>query len=235
MDAKFITNVLYKKHVNDYALHQVSTGKYYSNGIFVLDFWAIKLDWNKSDTSGYEIKVSREDFLNDSKWHNYLQYCNKFYFICPVGLIKPTEIDPMVGLIYVNEKGGLKVVKAAVFRICEVPAGIFKHILFTRLPKLNEKPLTRETLIREYIEDRASSRELGTKFKSKLVDEVNNLKNTVFEYEQKINPWKEIMDKNNPNTVKELLNQEKPKIDLTILETISILSTGELNRLKHAN
>jgi hypothetical protein len=232
MDSKFITSVLYKKHKADFSIHQANTGQKYSFGTFVLDFWSIKVDWKKTDTIGYEIKVSREDFLNDSKWHNYLPYCNKFYFACPVGLIKPEELDPKVGLVYVNERGTHKVVKAAVFRIGEPPPGIFKHILLTRLQEFIKKPVTRSDVIKEYLEGKANSRELGLALKSKLVDELNEFKYLSKELELKIEPWKEIMQKYSPHQLKELLDNKKSSVDLTVLEQISMLCTSELERFK---
>ncbi|MGZ0188854.1 MAG: MmcB family DNA repair protein, partial [Alphaproteobacteria bacterium] len=30
-----------------------------------------------------EVKSSREDFLSDTKWPNYLDYCDQFYFAVP--------------------------------------------------------------------------------------------------------------------------------------------------------
>lgn len=49
----------------------------------------------------YEFKVNRYDFLNDKKWQNYLEYCNKLIFVCPKGIINPDELPKGIGLIYV--------------------------------------------------------------------------------------------------------------------------------------
>lgn len=57
--------------------------------------------WNR-ETIGYEIKVTRADFLGDKKWQEYLKYCRKFYFIAPTGIIKPSELPPEIGLIEVD-------------------------------------------------------------------------------------------------------------------------------------
>jgi len=61
--------------------------------------------WNR-ETRGYEIKVSREDFLQDKKWESYLKFCTWFYFVAPVGIIKPEELPDGIGLIEieVNER-----------------------------------------------------------------------------------------------------------------------------------
>lgn len=54
--------------------------------------------WNR-ETKGYEIKISRADFLADKKWQEYLKYCTFFYFIAPEGIIKKEELPENVGLI----------------------------------------------------------------------------------------------------------------------------------------
>ena len=67
----------------------------------------------------YEVKISRNDFLADAKkkkWKNYNQkgYCpNYFYYVCPEGLIKSEELNGFAGLIYVNSKNVLTVIKKA--------------------------------------------------------------------------------------------------------------------------
>lgn len=89
-----------------------------------------------------EVKVSKADFLADRKKiykHSILEngyfkvpyrysgkyeisepiYTNnrpnKFYFCCPEGLIKESELKPYEGLIYVLESGEIKKIKEAKF------------------------------------------------------------------------------------------------------------------------
>ena len=57
--------------------------------------------WNK-ETRGYEIKISRADFLQDKKWESYLKFCNWFYFVAPVGIIDPEELPESIGLIEID-------------------------------------------------------------------------------------------------------------------------------------
>ena len=59
--------------------------------------------WDR-ETSGYEIKVSREDYLSDKKWQKYLPYCSWFYFIAPEGIIKKEELPEGIGLIEIEIK-----------------------------------------------------------------------------------------------------------------------------------
>ena len=89
-----------------------------------------------------EIKVSRSDFLADKKKthkHNIIKngyfqvpykysgkyeinepiYTNnrpnKFYYACPEGLIKETDLEPHQGLIYILKSGEIKKIKEAKF------------------------------------------------------------------------------------------------------------------------
>ena len=54
------------------------------------------------ETRGYEIKISRSDFLSDKKHMRYLDFCTFFYFIAPKGLIKAEELYSTIGLIEVT-------------------------------------------------------------------------------------------------------------------------------------
>jgi len=102
-----------------------------------LDFLAMKRSHTSPTLFGYEIKINRQDFTNDAKWEDYLEYCNCFYFVCPDDLIDPDELPSEVGLIYVTyvEKWGkfrLEKVRDAVHRPIEPPVGLFVSILINR-------------------------------------------------------------------------------------------------------
>lgn len=52
-----------------------------------------------------EIKSSRADFAADHKWHEYLEYCDRFYFAVEPGF--PMDLLPQeVGLIVADAHGG---------------------------------------------------------------------------------------------------------------------------------
>ena len=53
---------------------------------------------------GFEIKVSRADFIQDAKWQNYSRFCSSLSLACPSGLIKPEEIPSPFGLLWVEKK-----------------------------------------------------------------------------------------------------------------------------------
>jgi len=71
----------------------------YNSGKIRIDAYQFNR-WNKQ-AIGYEIKLSRTDFLNDKKWEKYLKYCTKFYFVAPKGIIKKEELPNKIGLVEV--------------------------------------------------------------------------------------------------------------------------------------
>jgi len=91
----------------NYILEQL---KYLSgyNGILVPEFTygdiridAIIIETSKRWIRGFEIKVSRADFLSDKKWMEYSQFCSSLSIACPEGLIRKEEIDHPFGLLYI--------------------------------------------------------------------------------------------------------------------------------------
>ena len=104
MNSSEVLEALRSKHAEDVFISECKSGKSWG-GHLRLDAWTMKKSWASQCFTGYEIKVDRSDFLNDTKWPAYIPYCNQFYFVCPSGLIKPEEIGDGAGLMYVSENG----------------------------------------------------------------------------------------------------------------------------------
>jgi hypothetical protein len=68
------------------------------------DYWAMTSD---GETREFEIKCSRQDFMKDKEKEKHtvtdVKGANYFYYVCPAGLILPTEVDKRYGLIYVTD------------------------------------------------------------------------------------------------------------------------------------
>ena len=122
-----IKKALAEYHPKDYFLTECKTCSTYfpdPQGMLKFDGLAMTRSYTSPCITGYEIKVSRSDFLGDNKWHLYLQYCNEFYFVVPVGLVAKDEIPENVGLIYYYpETGKLLKKRRAVYRKIEDPVG----------------------------------------------------------------------------------------------------------------
>lgn len=78
------------------------------------DFVALKIS---GDIVICEIKSGAADFRNDTKWSNYLPYCNRLYFVFPY----PMDVDlpPEVGVLVPGNNGYLRVAKKATRRVIE--------------------------------------------------------------------------------------------------------------------
>lgn len=131
--ASEITRLLGVRHKNDVFVPECKNGPTHTASHRRLDAWVMSKSWSKPLVTGYEIKVSRSDFLSDDKWHDYLDYCNEFYFVTPYKMISPDEIPAGTGLLWVS-KHGVRLFKkrAAEYRDIEIPQSVFRYILMCR-------------------------------------------------------------------------------------------------------
>ena len=100
---------------------------------FELDGLAIRRSWSRFAISIFEVKVNRSDFLRDSKWSDYRNYCNRLYLACPEGLIKLEEVPSDVGLLWYTKAKNIRVVRNAAHREIEVPWKFLALILFSHV------------------------------------------------------------------------------------------------------
>ena len=128
-----VAALLRVKHADDIFVPECKTGPSQGHYHSRLDAWAMKRSWAHPLVIGYEIKVTRSDFLRDEKWRSYLPFCNQFSFVCPAGLIRVDEVGEDAGLIWVSLTGTrLYTKKKAPFRDVEIPDSIYKYILMSR-------------------------------------------------------------------------------------------------------
>lgn len=193
--ADHIKQALSERHKDDFFLTEVKTGATWNNNeLLKFDAYAVKKSWANPCLTGYEVKVSRNDFMQDNKWPGYLAYCNKFSFVCPTGLIQPEELPEEVGLIYYNhEKGTLYTKRAARFRIIEHPNDLYFYLLLSRLDS-DRHPFfgnSRTEFIEAYLEDKARKRELGYKFGTKLVLELQEARDQLEDADRRLERTKD--------------------------------------------
>ena len=123
------------KHSKDVFIPECKTGATWGVGkkeLLILDAWTMNKKWANAKATGYEIKVSRSDFINDNKWTGYLPYCNEFYFVCPKYLINPNDIPNDIGLIWAS-KSRLTIRKYAQYRDVVIPVSLYQYILMARV------------------------------------------------------------------------------------------------------
>lgn len=143
-------------------------------GLLKFDGLAITKSYTKPCIIGYEIKVSRNDFKQDNKWHLYLQYCNEFFFVVPTGLVKKEELPDNVGLIYYNpDTKALRTVKKALYRQIEEPVGVYKYIIFSKLEE-DRFPFYEDKAeyARAYLEDQKDKKYIGHTLGSKMAKDL---------------------------------------------------------------
>jgi len=152
MSSEQITNILRGQHSNDVFVPECKDGSTWFAGHARMDVWVMNRSWARLCFTGYEIKVSRGDFKQDEKWHSYLPLCNQLYFVCPKGMIEPSEMPDGVGLKYCTEARATTVKKAA-HREVQPPMELFVYLLMCRSrivePNYHE-PRTREEKVAEY-------------------------------------------------------------------------------------
>jgi len=99
----------------------------------VIDLWCMAKSWTNARTLGFEIKISRNDFLRDHKWPDYLKYCTEFYFVAPPGIIDPSEVPEQAGLLISSKNAKmLYTKKKAPVRDVDIPDSIYRYILMWR-------------------------------------------------------------------------------------------------------
>lgn len=144
-------------------------------GLLIFDGLAITKSYTKPNIIGYEVKVARNDFTRDNKWHLYLQYCNEFYFVCPKGLITKDELPDNVGLIWYDPEAKqiLRTVKKAQYRKIDDPVGLYKYIIYSRLEE-DRIPFYegKAEYAKDYLKDLKDKKYIGDCLGSKMAKEL---------------------------------------------------------------
>lgn len=168
MNARDIVKLLADRHQDDVFVPECKNGPTHGSTHTRLDAWAIKKSWQNPLAIGYEIKVSRGDFLRDEKWRSYLGLCNQFYFVAPHGVIKPEEVPKPAGLIMVSATGSRLFTKLkAQYREVQIPDSLFRYVLFSRVKvvdEYNSVVFTRSLKLaywKKWMEDKKIDQEFG--------------------------------------------------------------------------
>lgn len=96
--ARRIVDLLSIRHRKDVFCRELTIGPA-DRGWSRMDAWAMRCSYTKPIMWAYEVKTTRSDFVNDTKWRPYLTVCNAFYFVAPSGIIDPLELPEEAGLI----------------------------------------------------------------------------------------------------------------------------------------
>lgn len=158
-----------------------------------MDGLAIKKSWTRPQFVGYEIKCSRADFLNDNKWPGYLEYCHKFYFVCPKGMISRDEIESInknVGLMYYHEDYAnckLHTMKAPAIRDIEISAPMMYYIIMSQLePDRYPFFSDRKKYFEKWLEGKQDNKHLGLTINGKIGETILEQEKTNDELKRKL-------------------------------------------------
>lgn len=133
MKAKDIKKLLAIKHSADIFVPECKSGPTHGASHLRLDAWAMRRSWTAPEITGYEIKVSRSDFLGDKKWPSYLPYCNYFSFVVAPGVCDPSEVPETCGLLVASKTGSrLFTKRKPVYRDVAIPETLWMYILICR-------------------------------------------------------------------------------------------------------
>ena len=170
--ATTLLNLLKNKHSKDLCVHECKNGPTWtSNKVKRFDLWVMKRSYTEPMTLIYEIKVSRQDFLQDDKYQTYLPYCTDFYFVAPPGIIIPDEVPVEAGLLISSKNATmLYCKKKAPHRNIEIPVGVYKYILMsrTRIVDGYEQKQDQREYWRNWLENKKENQKLGYNVSRKI-------------------------------------------------------------------
>ncbi len=187
--ADLIVRALSKRHTRDIFLTEVKTGPTIfarPESLRRIDALVIKPSWTRPEFTGYEVKVSRQDFLGDTKWDAYLPYCHRFYFACPAGVIRRDEVPDPAGLVWVDpETLETSVRKAARFRPVEVSWEMLYYIVISRLePDRHPFFSSEREMLEAWVADKAERLRLGEEVRSKMLRRLEECEQKAADAEQ---------------------------------------------------
>jgi hypothetical protein len=201
LTADQVTNLLVgARHKEDFCVSECKVGQSWGKNVCRrFDLWVMRRSYTKPCYFGYEIKVSRADFMQDEKWQEYLPYCNQFSFVTPWGLVDPSEIPEEAGLIWVSKNlRKTYVKKKAPHRKIEDPVSLMKYVMMSRTRVSTERSPDQERIshIRDWLDQKRELQYLGHElarnlkhFVKKVQDENDKLKIKIHKLEEVRDFW----------------------------------------------
>lgn len=175
MNAERIQQLLEFKHAQDLYIPECKNGPTQMGSHRRLDGWCLVRTWSPVTFIGYEVKVSRSDWMGDQKFTDYLPMCHLLYVVAPKGVVDPRELPPGVGLMHASQKA-LVTKQKAVRRDISADGVLdtLTYVLMARVQHKEEhagKPQTREERIatwREWLESKEQGKQLGYKIRGRI-------------------------------------------------------------------
>lgn len=181
MNAHDIGRLLSARHSRDMLWFEVKDGPTQGTSHLRLDALAIHKSWRPVTIHGYEIKVSRGDWLQDEKWTEYARYCTHLWVVAPDGVVQPEEIPEGLGLLQPAKTGTmLRTRRKAIRREIEPDPYMLLYLLMNRTkPDNGVHLMSRERRIAEWrtiLEAKDEAKKLGWKVRQKTRDLIESLR-----------------------------------------------------------
>lgn len=175
MRSSEVIDALAIKHREDVFVPECKDGPSMAGRHARMDAWVMEKKWSRPRVIGYEVKVSRSDFLGDNKWHSYLPLCNELFFVAPKGIIKETELSPEVGLMEMVGTSRLVTRKKAQYREVVVPEELYRYILMSRVQISRHQENSNRELYKNWLEEKKEDRRLGYNVSRAIRDHVDRV------------------------------------------------------------
>lgn len=142
----------------------------------------VGIEWAHSNlwVHGYEIKVSRADWLRDAKFERYRPYCDTLTVVCPKGLIDRREMPGDIGLMWYDpESDTLRCRRRPGYDAPGVDTGPLKDRLLREVARGFIGPAAGRyghyATAREYVEQKTAMQNIGLALGSKLAWRIQEL------------------------------------------------------------
>jgi hypothetical protein len=162
-----LLQLIAERHTKDVFVPECKDGPSWGRNTPRMDAWAMNRSWANFCCTGYEIKVSRADWLQDTKWPQYLELCHRMYLVAPQDVIRPDELPESMGLL-VPTKNSTKLYtkKKAPFRELEIPWSMLAYVLMCRAtiapePTMYRKDVPNAEYWRTWLADKSENKTMG--------------------------------------------------------------------------
>jgi hypothetical protein len=172
LTANTVIGLLAAKHASDLFVGECKDGPTWGGAPARLDGWAMRRSWAHPCTTGYEVKVSRSDWLRDKKWPGYVDLVHEFYLVAPdESVIGIDEVPDGIGLLYVSSTNTrLFTKRKAVYRqpSAEAANTLMTYVLMSRASIDAPRHPDPRVHWREWLAKREEDRKLGWEVSKKL-------------------------------------------------------------------
>ena len=196
MNSRQVIELLRKRHIEDLFVEECKDGPTQTGHHRRLDAWVMSRSWVNFRTYGYEVKVSRSDFLGDQKMTDYIPLCNCFYVVCPAGVVKSeNELPDEAGLLLVTSNETRLITKRrAKFRQIEDPINLYRYILMARTQIVRTTQYIEEDRLaywRNWLDNKTITKDLGHRVSKNLA---RSIKKTILDVQEENKRLKEQND-----------------------------------------